>query len=277
MIQAREESRPQDITQETFESYIEAVNTAISDFDMEIRSTVHQTTRQRTYALINSVSDPVTQLATGFPPDEISYIKRVLDAMFDTNNTLRNEVMAIQPIQATKLHRPPVNRRETIDGETQGSTGTHITILQAEKVLSSMVEQGWFEKSRKNYYSLSPRALMELRGWLQETYNDEEDDDEGGEGDIPKIKFCHACKEIVTYVSIVGGRVILSLLISTRANAVLNFSAFVDFMILAQMAFSERKGQKLVLAAKLNGQVKILLAREQLLRRRKDKNLVQVM
>ena len=170
---------------------------------MEIRSTVHQTTRQRTYALINSVSDPVTQLATGFHPDEISYIKRVLDAMFETNNTLRSEVMAIQPIQATKLHRLPANRRETVDEETQGSNGTQITILQAEKVLSSLVDQGWFEKSRKNYYSLSPRALMELRGWLQETYNDEDDEgDEYGDGATIKIKFCHACKDIVTVVSI---------------------------------------------------------------------------
>ena len=169
---------------------------------MEIRSTVHQTTKQRTYALINSVSDPVTQLATGFLPDEISFIKRVLDAMFETNNTLRSEVMAIQPIQATKLHRISGNRRETSDGETQGSAGTAITILQAEKVLASLVDQGWFEKSRKNYYSLSPRALMELRGWLHETYNDEEDDEGEGGDYTPKIKSCRACKDIITCVSI---------------------------------------------------------------------------
>lgn len=77
---------------------------------------------------------------------------------------------------------------------------------QAEAVLVGMVEEGWFEKSRAGYYSLSPRALMELRGWLVETYNEppgeegeesEEDDGAGRE----RIKFCQACREIVTVVS----------------------------------------------------------------------------
>ena len=185
----------QDVSTEIFNKYISSANDAVSGFDMEIRSTIHQVTKQRIYAIINSTSDVSTQMATGFAPDEISYVKRVLDTMFETNNTLRHEVMAIQPIQATKLHKPP-NRPPLAGAETQGSAGTQITVLQAEKVLSSLVEQGWFEKSRKMYYSLSPRALMELRGWLEQTYNDEED--EGG----AKIKLCHACREIVTYVCV---------------------------------------------------------------------------
>ena len=68
-------------------------------------------------------------------------------------------------------------------------------------MLRALVDQGWFEKSRKGYYSLSPRALMELRGWLIETYNDvEESEDEDGAARAPRIKFCQACKEIVTVV-----------------------------------------------------------------------------
>lgn len=71
---------------------------------------------------------------------------------------------------------------------------------QAEKMLKSLVEEGWFEKSQKGYYSLSPRALMELRGWLQETYNEVEEDED--EATAPKrIKRCFACKEIITTVS----------------------------------------------------------------------------
>ena len=70
---------------------------------------------------------------------------------------------------------------------------------QAEKMLKSLVEQGWFEKSPKGYYSLSPRALMELRGWLLETYNDVEDEEEE-ETVSKKIKQCFACKDIITTV-----------------------------------------------------------------------------
>ena len=183
-------------------AYINAANSAISPFDLEIRSTYHQTTRSRVYALINSTSDPITQLATVHTADEISFLKRVLDAMFETNNTQRHEVMAITSMQAIKLHKAPSEngRQSQNGGETQGSIGQSLTMGQAEKLLKSLVEQGWFEKSLKGYYSLSPRALMELRGWLLETYNDvdEEDDDETA---TKRIKQCFACKDIITTVS----------------------------------------------------------------------------
>jgi non-structural maintenance of chromosomes element 1 len=42
--------------------------------------------------------------------------------------------------------------------------------------------------------------LMELRGWLVESYNDQEEERDDGET-ANKIKFCQACKEIVTVVS----------------------------------------------------------------------------
>ena len=110
--------------------------------------------------------------------------------------------MAISSMQAIKLHKAPTEdrRQSTQDGvETQGSVGQSLTMGQAEKMLKSLVEEGWFEKSSKGYYSLSPRALMELRGWLMETYNDI--DDEEDEEVSKKIKQCFACKDIITTVS----------------------------------------------------------------------------
>ena len=79
-----------------------------------------------------------------------------------------------------------------------------ITMIQAERMLKALVDEGWFEKSKKGYYGLSPRALMELRGWLIETYNDLDDDEEEGEDRVLKIKLCYACKEIITVVSATG-------------------------------------------------------------------------
>ena len=123
--------------------------------------------------------------------------------MFETYNTPRHEVMAVTSMQAIKLHKAPAEPgRETQNGsETQGSAGQSLTMGQAEKMMKTLVEEGWFEKSIKGFYSLSPRALMELRGWLWETYNDV-DEDEGEEERVPKkIKQCFACKEIITTVS----------------------------------------------------------------------------
>jgi len=103
-------------------------------------------------------------------------------------------------VQAVNLSKPPTNRSETQNGSaTQGSLGQGLTMVQAEKMLRTLVEEGWFEKSRRGYYSLTPRALMELRGWLMETYNDVgDDDDEEDEETVIKVKLCFACKEIIT-------------------------------------------------------------------------------
>lgn len=153
---------------------------------------------------MNATEDPIIQLATSHTADEISYLKRVLDAMFETYNTFRQEVMAITSMEAVRLCKAPVeNPRETQNGSaTQGSAGQHLTMVQAEKVLKALVEEGWFEKSPRGFYSLSPRALMELRGWLLDTYNDP-DDAEDDDGERPmRIKRCLACKEIITVVSV---------------------------------------------------------------------------
>lgn len=184
-------------------AHIAAANTRISPFDLEIRSTFHQTTRKRIYAFVNSTSDPIIQLATVHTAEEISFLKRVLDAMFETYNTPRHEIMAITSMQAVRLHKAPdTGRRETQDGSaTQGNATQGLKMVEAERMLKTLVDEAWFEKSKRGYYSLSPRALMELRGWLIESYNDIDDEDEEDEERPPRIKQCIACKEIVTMVS----------------------------------------------------------------------------
>lgn len=202
-LQERRETLPEDVTEADFNSYIYAANDAISSFDLEIRATYHQTSRLRVYALVNSTSDPIIQLATTHTADEISFLKRVLDAMFETNNTRRREVMAISSMQAVRLCKAPTdNSRETQnESTTQGSSGQSLTMVQAEKMLKTLVDEGWFEKSKKGFYTLSPRGLMELRGWLMETYNDPgDDDDEEDNLVVMRIKQCFACKEIITVV-----------------------------------------------------------------------------
>jgi len=196
---------PEDITQEDFEHYMHTINASISPFDLEIRSTLHQTSRTRVYALVNTTSDAITQMATSHSADEIAFVKRVLDAMFEKYNTQQAEVMAVTSMQALKLAKPP-NEERRRESRTQTQTAaaqTALTMSQAERVLAQMVQEGWFELSQKGYYTLSPRALMELRGWLEESYNDQpqnenDEDEDDDEAQHVKIKFCQACREIVT-------------------------------------------------------------------------------
>ncbi|GLB07767.1 hypothetical protein AtubIFM57258_003132 [Aspergillus tubingensis] len=207
-VRDNEQISPEDITEDDLQTYIAAANSAISPFDLEIRSILPQIeinnndpdaplppAPERVYALVNTTSDALTQLATTYSADEIAFVKRILDAMFDTYNTRRQEAMVISSMQALQLAKASAgdaNRRESGTQQqqaTQGGAAQSLTMTQAETMLKQLVEQGWFEKSRKGYYRLSPRGLMELRGWLVAAYNDE---------GIRKIKFCAACRDIIT-------------------------------------------------------------------------------
>jgi len=119
--------------------------------------------------------------------------------MFETFNTSRCEAMVITGVQAMQLAKVGSgdgNRRESngTASQGQGATAQSLSMTQAELVMKRLVEEGWFEMSEKGFYSLSPRGLIELRGWLVETYNDEEENDYRAN----RIKFCAACKDVIT-------------------------------------------------------------------------------
>lgn len=196
--QDKETIEPEQITQEDFDSYIAAASIAISPFDMDIRSTMHQIRRERVYAVVNTTSDAITQLATLHTVDEIAFVKRVIDAMFEKYNTPRMEALCIDEMQANKLRVPPrpeTGDEDMVDGETQQSQAPKgLKSSEVETMMRSMVDEGWFERSRDGFYYLSARALLELRSWLLESYNDPDAED----GEWQRVKFCEACKDIVT-------------------------------------------------------------------------------
>jgi hypothetical protein len=137
-------------------------------------------------------------LATTYNAEELAFINRTLEAMFDTYNKPRMEVVAITEMQAIKLARPKRRQStQTATGEesTQSSVDKGLKHSEVETVLASLVDGGWFEKSRDGFYSLTPRGLLELRSWLTETFNDPD----ASSSDWQRIKFCEACKELVTY------------------------------------------------------------------------------
>ncbi|KAH8758459.1 Nse1 non-SMC component of SMC5-6 complex-domain-containing protein [Diaporthe sp. PMI_573] len=185
------------INDNTFRQYISKAREAVASLDYDIRNSYHQISREQIWALINAHSDPSTQMATSRTPDEISFIKRVLDAMFETYNTPRQEVMAVTAAQARKVARPaaPVQDGDADREEpAQRTADRALKHSEIERLLPSLVAEGWFEESDEGFYSLSPRSLMELKTWLVAAYNDPD----VGPDSWQRIKFCEACKEIVT-------------------------------------------------------------------------------
>ena len=103
--------------------------------------------------------------------------------------------MAATQLQAVGLHKAPSGGRQSTSNDpsqTQSAASQSLSMTQAEKVILHLIEEGWLQKSQRGYLSLTPRALMELRGWLVLEYNDD---------GATKIKTCSACKDLITVVS----------------------------------------------------------------------------
>jgi hypothetical protein len=196
------EADPESITLEEFENAIRTAREAVMPLDFDIRNTHDEVRRgERVWAFINAHSDPMTQMGTVRTPEEVAYIKRLLDAMFELHNTPRMEVMAVDEGHALQASRPTRPRESAAHGTNDdngevSATATDRGLKHSEvlSLLSSLVAEGWLRKSRAGFYSLTPRTLMELFGWLVATYNDPDSD-----SDWQHIKFCEVCKEIVTY------------------------------------------------------------------------------
>ncbi|KAH7401118.1 Nse1 non-SMC component of SMC5-6 complex-domain-containing protein [Phaeosphaeria sp. MPI-PUGE-AT-0046c] len=196
---------PGDVTQPFLTSTLQTLNSSLEPYDLEIRSTKSQHTKLQHYALVNKTSDLPTQLATKYSAAEIAYIRRVLDYMFDTNNTTVREVLAIKHAEASQLARVRRSRQsqatqiaeDGVEGGTQISD-PGISIQEADTLLTSLVQESFFQKSNKGYYSLAPRALMELRAYLKETYN-EPPSAPGADDAVVRIHDCEGCREIVTH------------------------------------------------------------------------------
>ncbi|PWW75447.1 hypothetical protein C7212DRAFT_352345 [Tuber magnatum] len=196
----------EDINERIVSSYISKANDMIHDFDLEIKIMLDQKDRSKTYALINTTSDELVQLATTHNADEIAFFKRVLDAIFETNNTRDAEVLAVHDFAAVRLHKNP--QQGGASQATQGSASqstSGLTMVGAEAALGSFVDEGWLECSNAGFYSLTSRALLELGPYLLQAYNTPTDEDDEHEHDgsptngiIERIKTCHACREIVT-------------------------------------------------------------------------------
>lgn len=124
--------------------------------------------------------------------------------MFDTKNTRTREIMAITHTEASQLARPSRRNRQSQvngndgDGETSQAVDAGIAIDDADNVLATLVNEGFFQKSKQGYFSLAARGLMELHAYLKETYN-ETAEEAGDDEPVIRIHDCEGCREIVTF------------------------------------------------------------------------------
>lgn len=191
-------------------NYIHTLNDALGPLDFEVRRSVHQRDADRLplYALVSTASDTQTRLATGLSADEVAFVRRVLDAMFLRQGGGDREVFAVRATEAVRLAKVAQTQQTQLQQQEQEQTqsvapAASITMQRAEEVLREMCGAGWFERSEAGYVSLGPRGIMELKGWLQGMYDEPEEEGDTAE-DVERgrrVRFCEACKEMLTVVS----------------------------------------------------------------------------
>ncbi|KAL5621700.1 hypothetical protein BROUX41_006600 [Berkeleyomyces rouxiae] len=188
--------------QPTLANLVTTVRGQIAEFDYDILIAIDQDTQERTYCFVNVSSDLATQFATTYSADELSFIRRLLDGMFAKYNSPRMEVMALTKEQCLPLGRPPVGSTPRQRPPTQNDDAPTpsqaidrgITHSDVNRILKELVDANWLKHSVQGFYSLSTRGIAELRTWLEDTYNDGEQD----QATWQRIKICMACRELLT-------------------------------------------------------------------------------
>jgi len=110
-------------------------------------------------------------------------MRAILAAIFETANSLHEEVFAIRMSEAINLSSSP---------------GVGLTKTAGEATIDQLIQEGWLVKSRAAFITLSERGLLELKGYLTGTFNDIEDEESGAR--INNIRTCYGCHEIITKV-----------------------------------------------------------------------------
>ncbi|KAJ3065299.1 Non-structural maintenance of chromosomes element 1 [Rhizoclosmatium hyalinum] len=142
---------------------VAAANAALAHIDLVLAEAVHPLSGVKHFAVVNAAADDPAQLATAFSPAELALVKQIIKAIV-TND---DESFSIHSHDALRLASP-----------------LKLKASDAERVLDSLVSNSWLTKEN-SFLSLSLRALMELKAFLRDEFED-------------FCLNCSVCKEIVT-------------------------------------------------------------------------------
>jgi len=144
-------------------TFVRNVNEKLSDLSMEIRMGRAESTGEKYYALVNTLEDESSKMATDFTPHEIEFIKKVMETIVASPEGFSDSV------ELTNLGHDLQKKM----------TGT-----QCEALLAKMLTHKWLDYSRGGDYSFGPRALIELGQYMEGKFGD-------------NVKVCELCHTVV--------------------------------------------------------------------------------
>ncbi|KAI8061573.1 Nse1 non-SMC component of SMC5-6 complex-domain-containing protein [Gongronella butleri] len=149
---------------EDFNAFLGEISHKLNELDMAIKQSQHQTSGRTLLALVNTKSDEIAQLATTHTADEILFYRRLIELIM----TADDEKYSIGSTAAIQ----------------QGARVMKVSQKAVQEALDVFVGEHWLADVN-GCYTLSPRALMELSGYLHNEYPD-------------MVKECSVCSDLIT-------------------------------------------------------------------------------
>ncbi|EJD05811.1 uncharacterized protein FOMMEDRAFT_78233 [Fomitiporia mediterranea MF3/22] len=155
--------------------FLDKIKRLLDPLDLEFARFKDEDTGVVMYAITNTKSDEVAQLASDYSATEIAFFKAIV------------EQIMLAPKHAYSLSSLGALR------EISHLKGSSMTKAQGEVILASFVARGWLVKSKRGRYSLGTRSLLELGPYLKSTYEDAD----SSPNSSPLLE-CVACLDLVT-------------------------------------------------------------------------------
>ncbi|KAI9029046.1 Nse1 non-SMC component of SMC5-6 complex-domain-containing protein [Phycomyces nitens] len=149
-----------------FSEFVACINQGINEIDLALKRSHNERDGNPVIALVNTLDDEISQLATDYSPGTIMYFRQLVEKIM----TADDEDYAINSMEAIRLGQkmtPPLTQRDTQD------------------LLDRLVADGWLYCTRQGAYIMETRTVLELNGYLKEQYGD-------------SMKECQFCLDVVT-------------------------------------------------------------------------------
>ncbi|POY72564.1 hypothetical protein BMF94_4391 [Rhodotorula taiwanensis] len=164
---------------DAFETFIAELEPGLSLCGLDIKTTRNQETGVPYIALVNTIEDDVSKLATDYKAEEIALFRAIVEKIM----TAPKLSYSTTQTEAVRLAKAPVTKAMAI------------------QLLKSFLAKGWLSLHSSGRLTLSPRSLLELAPYLRETFSQgtQEDDDDTPEYERDRtVVDCNLCMTIVT-------------------------------------------------------------------------------
>ncbi|KAJ2646472.1 hypothetical protein IWW40_005389 [Coemansia sp. RSA 1250] len=156
---------------------VDALNSRLTRYALEMRSSMSQTDGDRVWALTNTKADAIATGATPYSPTMLAVLKHLIELVFTDS----------QGNFAIDLH--------TAVREATSKGSTNFTRRDAQEAIEVFCKDGWLQ-NENGWVVLGQRACIELQAYLKDGFSE-------------YIRTCALCKEMATCGVMCGCKVFL--------------------------------------------------------------------